>query len=285
MSYNYWSKNNKVANVQLNLVTVYRTMSNGIYCNKFNEKKNDTSLKRISVKKDDFYGVIHVLQGSGIVETEKKQHILSTNDLLFVKCSEIYNFRSTDSIWEFHSYWFNLFNLDLFFDEIFKLDFLPNEIENNKKLIDLLNADNYYATGLANSILQQMIFEWLNKIVFNTTYSKNSLNPNFKYIHDSVLYINQNITEQLFIPNIAAKYNICDKQYRNLFKKIIGITPKKYIIQSKLERAAYMLTNTSMSVTDIAFDLNFANYGYFLTQFKKIYHLSPLKYKQKSLGI
>lgn len=66
------------------------------------------------------------------------------------------------------------------------------------------------------------------------------------------------------------------------FREETGVSPKQYLIRSKLKRAAERLTESSLSVTDIAEEFGYASLHFFSRQFKEIYGCSPVQYRAKN---
>lgn len=90
-------------------------------------------------------------------------------------------------------------------------------------------------------------------------------------------YIMDHITEALTLDELASVANLSCSQYKQKFKKQMGISPRYYINQQKIEYSK-MLLQDGMSVTDIAMLLNFNTSSYFSTVFKKYTLFSPLEY-------
>lgn len=90
-------------------------------------------------------------------------------------------------------------------------------------------------------------------------------------------YILDNITEELPLEELASLANLSCSQYKQKFKKQLGISPRRYINQQKIEQAKILLLE-GMSVTDIAMLLGFATSGYFSTVFKKYTLYTPMEY-------
>ncbi|MBW2690331.1 MAG: helix-turn-helix transcriptional regulator, partial [Deltaproteobacteria bacterium] len=64
------------------------------------------------------------------------------------------------------------------------------------------------------------------------------------------------------------------------FKKNIGTPPMRYLLELRLTRAAYLLANVNMSVSQVAREAGFSDPLYFSRQFKKRFGLSPRHYRQ-----
>ena len=91
-------------------------------------------------------------------------------------------------------------------------------------------------------------------------------------------------TEELSISEIAFKCGISESGLRKKFKDIVGVSPKEYRMNIKLNRAKYYLESTGMSVSDISNTLNFYDSAYFCKMFKLHIGVTPRQYsKNKSL--
>lgn len=66
----------------------------------------------------------------------------------------------------------------------------------------------------------------------------------------------------------------------NLFSEVEGTTIEKYFILQKIERVKELLMYDEMSLSEIAFLLNYSSVGYLSNQFKKITGFTPSHFKQ-----
>jgi transcriptional regulator GlxA family with amidase domain len=68
-----------------------------------------------------------------------------------------------------------------------------------------------------------------------------------------------------------------------MFKKYVDVSPAHYQANLKFLRSRELLDTTNLSITEIAYKLNFGNAGKFSTFFHKREGVPPLVYrKQKS---
>ena len=72
--------------------------------------------------------------------------------------------------------------------------------------------------------------------------------------------------------------------FLRLFAATIGVTPHQYLIRSRLRRAAQCLSAENTSVTDIAYDVGFADLSNFTRTFTRAVGVSPLKFRRASRG-
>ncbi len=69
-------------------------------------------------------------------------------------------------------------------------------------------------------------------------------------------------------------------QFHRLFRTVVEETPAAMRRRLLLERAAYQLSRTAMSVTDVAFDANYGSLEAFTRAFRKAFRTSPSLYRR-----
>lgn len=95
---------------------------------------------------------------------------------------------------------------------------------------------------------------------------------------DIKLYIDRNIYENLSIEGISKQVNLSPSQINRVFKKAFGTTPYDYIITRKISTAKLLLKNTTLTIKEIAYKLNFADEHYFSNVFLQKTGMRPSKY-------
>ncbi len=66
----------------------------------------------------------------------------------------------------------------------------------------------------------------------------------------------------------------------NLFSEVEGTTIEKYFIAQKIEKVKELLVYDELSLSEIAFRLNYSSVAYLSNQFKKVTGLTPSHFKQ-----
>lgn len=99
-------------------------------------------------------------------------------------------------------------------------------------------------------------------------------------IQDVLQFIAENITAELSLKQLAEIAGLSCSQFKQKFKKQLGIAPRNYINKQKIEYAKKLL-NEGKSVTETAMLLNFNTSNYFSTVFKKFTLYSPSEYIAK----
>ena len=69
-----------------------------------------------------------------------------------------------------------------------------------------------------------------------------------------------------------------------LFSTVEGRTIEKFIVAQKIEKVKELLTYNEMTLTKIAFQMNYSSAAYLSSQFKKITGMSPSTFKNLQEG-
>ena len=72
--------------------------------------------------------------------------------------------------------------------------------------------------------------------------------------------------------------------FRKVFKEYTGFAPAKYIQEVRFSKTKELLTNSSSSIKEIAFQMGYDNYEYFFTVFKRLSGMTPAEYRSLTRG-
>jgi AraC-like DNA-binding protein len=86
--------------------------------------------------------------------------------------------------------------------------------------------------------------------------------------------------EPLDVPALAAAARLSRAHFSREFRRAFGETPHQYLLTRRLERAAELLRNTDLSVTEICLAVGLHSLGSFTTSFGRAFGLSPAAYRE-----
>jgi len=95
--------------------------------------------------------------------------------------------------------------------------------------------------------------------------------------------LKENIHHPWTVSEMAEFCQLTENQLRRLFHKEAGMHPKQYLDRLKMRRAATLLTDTQLSIAEIAARLGYNDQFHFSRRFKAMYNVSPVHYR-KSFG-
>ena len=81
--------------------------------------------------------------------------------------------------------------------------------------------------------------------------------------------------QPLDVPALARVAHVSPAHFSRQFRATFGETPHRYLQRRRVERAAFLLRGTDLSVTEICLDVGFASLGTFSRTFRAILGESP----------
>ncbi len=81
--------------------------------------------------------------------------------------------------------------------------------------------------------------------------------------------------------DLARECHLSPSQFRRTFRKLLGTSPLQFILNVRLQAAADLLTNSRLSVTEIAMKCGFNESNYFTRQFRQHIGISPSEYRKQ----
>lgn len=100
-------------------------------------------------------------------------------------------------------------------------------------------------------------------------------------VQKAINYINLNISEPHTLKSLASCCGISPSYLSSLFKQETGSTLIDYINTERVRRSAHLLESTSRSVSDIAAEVGILDVNYFARVFKKVYGITPTRYRRQ----
>ncbi|MBQ8849910.1 MAG: helix-turn-helix transcriptional regulator [Clostridia bacterium] len=95
----------------------------------------------------------------------------------------------------------------------------------------------------------------------------------------SVEYMMKNYRDaELTVGQLAERSYMSEVYFRKLFKKVYGVSPRKYIIDLRIQHATGLISAGYYSLEEVAFMSGYNDYKYFSVEFKKALGVSPSKY-------
>ncbi len=104
-------------------------------------------------------------------------------------------------------------------------------------------------------------------------------------IQNSIKYIEENLTEDLNINDIASKAYVSPFYFQKIFSILCGFTVGEYIRNRRLALAAEELSSANVKVIDIALKYGYDSPDSFTRAFTKFHGISPSASKEKGAAI
>lgn len=110
----------------------------------------------------------------------------------------------------------------------------------------------------------------------------NNENANYYTVRAAETYIREKyLKEDISIDFLANLCKITPAYFSRVFREIYGMSPKKYIIDLKMQIAEELLEYTMTPISEIAQKLGYSELPYFTSAFKKHFGVSPSQFRKK----
>ena len=96
-------------------------------------------------------------------------------------------------------------------------------------------------------------------------------------------YIQENLYSRITVDDLARHCSLSKRTITRHFTEFYHISAADYILNYKLEEAAFLLTHSAFSLAEISIQLAFSSQSHFTTAFKKKYSCSPQKYRDTTV--
>lgn len=88
-------------------------------------------------------------------------------------------------------------------------------------------------------------------------------------------YIGDNLQKDLTLAEMAGVAHMSPYHFSRLFKESTGLTPHRYVIERRVQRAEELLGSNALPIAEIALLCGFANQGHLNRHFKRLLGVSP----------
>lgn len=166
-------------------------------------------------------------------------------------------------------------------DLILKLKSIPHHVMHtgNMKIFLLLEkAFNAVYHENASQLTASYLLLFLHLILSSVERNSSHVSFNMQKVLD---YIDINISYDISLEELADLAALSCSQFKKNFKNALGISPRNYINQKKIECATKLLLQ-GKSVTETAMHLSFASSNYFSTVFKKYTGYTPIEFTKRN---
>jgi AraC-like DNA-binding protein len=102
------------------------------------------------------------------------------------------------------------------------------------------------------------------------------------YIRQARTTLAENFDKHITIPQLARQTGINEAKLKEGFRELFGQSIHAYLQQLRLEKAQELLLTTSMSVTDITYEIGYSHVTHFTSLFKKELGITPTEWRKKN---
>lgn len=131
---------------------------------------------------------------------------------------------------------------------------------------------------LCNAIAYQFIYEL--SLADPVIKKKETPTPN-EYVEMILTYIERHFDEQITVNQISEKFNLDRSYIHRIFKRVMNMSVKDYILSLRLANACSYLIHTDLSISEISRSVGYDDVLYFSRLFRKKKGESPTQYRAR----
>ena len=102
------------------------------------------------------------------------------------------------------------------------------------------------------------------------------------YVQEAISYMELHYQSNITVEEIANACRLNRSYFSKLFKEKKGCPPQEFLIRLRLSKAADLMRNTSMSISDISASCGYPNQLHFSRAFKQRYSVSPREWRSQN---
>jgi len=88
--------------------------------------------------------------------------------------------------------------------------------------------------------------------------------------------------EDIHVADMAREAGLSSRHFIRRFKRVMGITPARYLTVARLEKAQMLLSTTLLPIVHIAAECGFSSQSSLTTSFKEEFNMTPARYRREN---
>lgn len=245
----------------------------------------------------DEFELIYVVGGQGIITVQHQRYPVRAGDLVLIQPQFVHGIEQLeDREMEYYNILFHFSLLDTGdvcyekymrpLHERSRLTevLLPHRSQLNALLLpDIQALVETYKQPDCELMIKSQLFALLHHLSPHCRPSASpdrALQSTYERLKNVLAFVHTHYAEPISIAEGAAVCGFSESHFRKLFRELTGTSFTQYVKAYRLEKAAALLGETDLSVTEIADQVGFHNYSYFSRAFAQLYQSPPLTYRK-----
>jgi AraC family transcriptional regulator of arabinose operon len=232
--------------------------------------------------------LIYCIEGSGSIHVQDEIHNI-TSDTCFIipACMPHSYWASENTPWSIYWIHFAGRKSSYFQNHFHKV--IPISRTSNARIDDRINQFNEILSALemgfskenieyANLYLNALLTSFFYLDTFRNVKGLQGSDP----VDHSILYMMQNVNKCVRIQDLSSHVKMSESHLSKLFRQRMGTSPIDYFINLKMQEAIRLLSNKSMRIKEVAFQLGYNDPYYFTRIFTRQIGSSPTTFLKTS---
>lgn len=137
------------------------------------------------------------------------------------------------------------------------------------------------ATNVAGSLMETLLSVVFYEYRFRSSVLHSGVTPHHEQIISKIsTLIREDPGRAQSVKELSRIAGYSTDHFSRIFKKVLGVNPEEFIIASRMRRAQSLLTETDLTVAEVADALSFKDVFFFSKQFKQKIGMSPTAFRE-----
>jgi AraC family transcriptional regulator len=101
-----------------------------------------------------------------------------------------------------------------------------------------------------------------------------------KQIRAVQAYVETHLHEQMSLADLAAAAGLSSFHFLRSFKTSLGLTPARYVMDRRMERARYLLRVGKLTVAEVGISVGFEHVSHFSRAFRRVMGIAPTAFRR-----
>lgn len=225
----------------------------------------------------DSYLIIMIESGTMEILLDNKYQTASKGDVILLDCYKPHAYRSAHGC---KTLW-------LHFDGQMAGNYYDYLTQNNSNILSVRSfkqahtlLERLYSSFVEHDILNEAQMSlMINNILLELLSGKAVAEPVQSGIKKVTAYLTDNFSKDISLDEMAELAGFSPYYFLRRFKRETGLTPHQFLISARMSAAKYNLSNTNMTVSEIAYACGFEDESAFCYSFRKREGITPKEFR------
>ncbi len=224
------------------------------------------------MKLRDTFIAVRTFAGEGLLDLGDGTVLNVGGDtLIFVARDRLQRYRTAVDSWRFWWFEFRLFGPTPFtVDRIFPTNGRREDKPRFNRIFRRLRQPDPLSRSRASAEFSTLLYDWLQSCC-----DEQQPSPYEAEIHQTIDLMHDNLDGNLTVPELAQAVNMAERNYRGIFTRLMGSSPKSYYLAIRLEMALHLMQTHGLTVSEVAERLGFSSPFHLSKAFRQRFGYPP----------
>ena len=226
------------------------------------------------------YGLLYVTRGSGQLSCGSRPYSLAANSFVLFDGKEGFSLASHHNL-EYDVLYFNGTPAQCFYDELNRLNglYIPSLTASglNTYLRPLLPTGTAFVSPF---VFHRALTDFLSELIdYSSASEPGTAVPD--YLRELREYLDENFFKDISLEGLESLFGVNRYRLCREFREHVDQPPLQYLHGARIAKAKLLLTDSSLKVHEIGYQVGYENTNQFIHHFKKITGWTPAAYRER----